>query len=221
MSKDECIVADWQIIGFEDGAAGRGSGEIGERRKACAKHGVTPNRVAYVKGYEEGIARYCHFGRGRSSGLAGYEPLQICPMGSDYHTGYKEGLKNFCTYESGYEYGLSGKSYRRVCTGSKEENFLDGYEPGYKIYSLRRELHSLEGKINNVQDQRQQVEDEQTELKRILIVDNSLTRGERAQVLLDIDTLRDEDDELEERKDYLLIETVKIREELSAMGVSE
>ena len=59
MDEDECRVADWRAIGYEDGASGRAASQLGERREACADHGVTPNFVAYRQGREEGLREYC------------------------------------------------------------------------------------------------------------------------------------------------------------------
>ena len=40
MSGQECMVADWQAIGYEDGVRGASGDRIGNHRKACAKHGL-------------------------------------------------------------------------------------------------------------------------------------------------------------------------------------
>ena len=47
LNKDECLTADWYQIGYEDGAKGYPLSRIGKHRKACAKHGVTPDMPPY------------------------------------------------------------------------------------------------------------------------------------------------------------------------------
>ena len=47
MNQDECLVSDWRLVGYEDGAAGQPANRIGEHRKACASYGVTPDLTAY------------------------------------------------------------------------------------------------------------------------------------------------------------------------------
>lgn len=46
LSKDECVNADWRLIGYEDGSNGAGRVRIGQHRKACADHGVVPKTSA-------------------------------------------------------------------------------------------------------------------------------------------------------------------------------
>ena len=43
MGKDECLVADWRTIGYEDGLHGYTADRIGAHRVACAKHQIAPN----------------------------------------------------------------------------------------------------------------------------------------------------------------------------------
>jgi hypothetical protein len=64
LSKDECLYADWQIVGYEDDAAGRGSRRMGDHRKACADHAVEPDKAAYDGGYNEGLQMFCIYDRG-------------------------------------------------------------------------------------------------------------------------------------------------------------
>ena len=59
MNKAECLVSDWQMIGYEDGARGYGSQHLARHRKACAKHGVAPDLAAYQQGRSEGLQEYC------------------------------------------------------------------------------------------------------------------------------------------------------------------
>jgi hypothetical protein len=79
LSKDECHLADWRTIGYEDGVQGRSEAAIGKHRKACARHGVAPDFEAYQSGREEGLSRYCQPGNGYSEGLAGRRYDGICP----------------------------------------------------------------------------------------------------------------------------------------------
>ena len=55
MSGQECMVADWQAIGYEDGVRGSTADRIGNHRKACAKHGIAPDLQAYQKGRDAGL----------------------------------------------------------------------------------------------------------------------------------------------------------------------
>jgi hypothetical protein len=79
MSGDECATSDWQMIGFEDGSRGYGAERLGEHRKACAKHGVTPDLTAYRQGHAEGLMDFCQPARGFNLGSRGGHYNGVCP----------------------------------------------------------------------------------------------------------------------------------------------
>ena len=83
MNKSECRTADWQMIGYEDGAVGRELGYIGNHRKACAEHGVKPNMARYRAGHAEGIAAFCTERNGFQQGRAGRAYNGVCPAASE------------------------------------------------------------------------------------------------------------------------------------------
>ncbi len=78
MSGEECVTSDWEAIGYEDGARGYTSEQLGARRKACAKHGVTPDFAAYQRGRQQGLVEYCQPGRGFSVGSGGGRYNGVC-----------------------------------------------------------------------------------------------------------------------------------------------
>jgi len=90
MNESECLMADWQMIGFEDGSVGRSQSNIGEYRKACADHGVTPSLAQYQQGYAEGIRSYCTRSNGFDQGKRGVSYRGICPhdMEADFVEAY-------------------------------------------------------------------------------------------------------------------------------------
>ena len=79
MSGEECLTSDWRAIGFEDGAQGYASNRLADRRKACAKHGVTPDFQAYQDGRTEGLKEYCQPQRGFNLGERGGRYNGVCP----------------------------------------------------------------------------------------------------------------------------------------------
>lgn len=79
MNKDECLTVDWQMVGYEDGAAGRAGERIARHRKACAKHGVTPDLALYQQGRERGLREYCVPANGFRLGQSGNGYVGICP----------------------------------------------------------------------------------------------------------------------------------------------
>lgn len=94
MSGDECATSDWYAIGFEDGSRGSTSDRFGDRRKACAKHGVTPNFQEYQAGRAEGLVEYCQPSRAFNLGSRGGQYRGVCASHNEgrfldaYNSGY-------------------------------------------------------------------------------------------------------------------------------------
>jgi hypothetical protein len=78
MSEQECLYADWQAIGFEDGSVGMHSSAVTSRRQACAKAGVTVDMAAYMAGREQGLTEYCTPANGFRAGESGAAYSGVC-----------------------------------------------------------------------------------------------------------------------------------------------
>lgn len=95
MSGDECATSDWSAIGYEDGSRGYTSEQFGNRRKACAKHGITANFQAYQDGRDQGLVEYCQPGRGYNLGASGARYNGVCAVDLEpefldaYRVGYQ------------------------------------------------------------------------------------------------------------------------------------
>ena len=81
MNSAECRTANWQAIGYEDGAEGQNLDAFGDRRKACAKHGVAPNFEAYLAGRDDGLTIFCRPQNGYRLGARGRRYTGVCPAG--------------------------------------------------------------------------------------------------------------------------------------------
>ncbi len=99
LNRDECLYADWQAIGMEDGARGRDLSYLARHRKACAKHGVSPDTDRYRIGYASGLEQFCTPERGFSLGLQGSGYRGICPddLEGDFLPAYQQGYAIFQT----------------------------------------------------------------------------------------------------------------------------
>jgi hypothetical protein len=95
MSKDECLVADWYAIGYEDGSRGAPPDTIGKHRRACAEHGVAPNMQAYDQGRNKGLTLYCQPSKGFNLGARGYGYGGVCPrmLEPEFLAAYNSGRK--------------------------------------------------------------------------------------------------------------------------------
>ncbi len=79
MSAEECLTADWQAIGYEDGARGASVSAVTSRRQACAKTaGVTVDMAAYMAGRDMGLVEFCQPPNGYALGARGGAYLGVC-----------------------------------------------------------------------------------------------------------------------------------------------
>lgn len=97
MSKEECAVANWHTVGFEDGSAGRALNYIGRHRKACAKAGVAPEMGEYEQGHAKGLDYYCVFDTGFRLGSSGsgYNAVCLATERQRFAQGYDTGRAQY------------------------------------------------------------------------------------------------------------------------------
>jgi Protein of unknown function (DUF2799) len=79
LSETECADADWEQIGYRDGAAGASARRIEAHRKACAEYGVDVDADTYSAGYDQGIDAYCTPVNAVRAGLSGGGYTGVCP----------------------------------------------------------------------------------------------------------------------------------------------
>jgi len=88
LNREECMVADWRLIGYQDGVAGKSPAAIGEYRSDCAKHAVVPDLDAYRAGRAAGLPEYCKAENGYRLGHSGHDYSPVCP--EDLEAGFRE-----------------------------------------------------------------------------------------------------------------------------------
>ncbi len=93
MSQDECRMADWYSVGFEDGVRGAGADMIGRHREACAEHGIAPDFERYQAGRDAGLVEFCQPSRAYRLGVAGGRYNGVCSsdLEGDFQTAYRDG----------------------------------------------------------------------------------------------------------------------------------
>ena len=116
-TKIQCAGADWALIGFADGAAGRNAGYIAVHRDNCAAHNIVPDLPTYEKGYIKGVLAYCTKERGYEEGGKNRVYQNTCPdeLEGPFMAGYTEGLAAY----------RSQKEFRRT---QMREHALGGAE---------------------------------------------------------------------------------------------
>ena len=68
LSESQCIASDWQTVGFRDGVSGTQSSQLLKHQNACVKHGIVPDRQAYLAGWDDGVEQYCQPRNGFAAG---------------------------------------------------------------------------------------------------------------------------------------------------------
>lgn len=124
MSKQECTLANWRQIGFEDGSMGRNPNYISRHRKSCSKAGVAPDFNAYKRGHAEGLKQWCNYDNGLHLGESGRRYEGICP----------EALEP--AFLDGYEYG------RRL------------HQARSQVSSIRNDIHNSLNRIELLKEER-------------------------------------------------------------------
>jgi len=178
MSADECITSDWNAIGFEDGSKGYTADQIGRRRQACAKHGVTPDFEAYQKGRKQGLRQYCKPGRG-------------------------------------FSLGKSGARYNGVCPARLEADFINAYNQGHHLYSLRSRVNGASAQISAKEHELDNVNDRIRSTEAQLIATET-TIQDRILLLADLKELSERTGQLEAEIADLIADRAAAEQQLSA-----
>jgi hypothetical protein len=115
MSKEECAVADWRVVGEQDGAAGyEPQSRFARHAKACERAGVLADQTLWYQGYQQGLPRYCTPLNGLTVGRQGKSYANVCPIGLDM--GFREG------------YSLGSSHYRKSSEIRSAESRIRGIE---------------------------------------------------------------------------------------------
>lgn len=93
MSANQCMATDWRTVGYEDGVVGYSGDRVGQYRKACTKHGVTPDLNAYQSGRDQGLRDFCKPLNGFRTGARGRGYNGVCPadLDADFLEAYESG----------------------------------------------------------------------------------------------------------------------------------
>lgn len=93
LSESQCVASDWETVGYRDGMAGTQSSQLLKHQNACVKHGVVPDREAYLAGWDQGVRQYCMPENGFSAGEHGKSYTNVCPeeMQASFYAAYQEG----------------------------------------------------------------------------------------------------------------------------------
>lgn len=184
MSRQECAVADWQTVGYEDGVNGYSGGRIAQYRTACSKYGVAPDLARYQTGREQGLREFCRPANGYRIGAAGGSYYGVCPSdieapflaafsaGHELHTLEARVWNADAQLDakrrelSGIEHGIAASSVAVMSDGTTSEQraqaLVDTAQMAEQVGRLQEEIHQLEvDRVNyerNLEDYRSRVQ---------------------------------------------------------------
>ncbi len=149
MSKKECLNADWQAIGYRDGARGVHYSTLSKHRESCSEYNVIPDDGAYRAGWDEGIRRYCSADTGYRVGSSGHAYNNICPadVAEDFLSGWRQGIREFCTADNGLRTGLAGRGYNGSCPADLAPAFKAYYNLGKDVRRARSNHERIEKRL--------------------------------------------------------------------------
>ena len=162
-------------------------------------------------GYEDGA-------RGYSSDRFGQHRKACAKHGVSadfqaYQSGREQGLVEFCQPGRAFTYGVNGGRYNGVCSADLEPEFMDAYNVGYKLYTLRAAVSSADSAIYAKQGELKYSEDRIVAIGIELISDQTTTE-QRVALLAEMKDLAERTGELETEIEFLIAERARAEQEL-------
>jgi len=149
MSEQECLAADWRLVGYEDATQGRNVSTISAHRKACARINVVPDLDRYQQGYREGARQYCVRPTAYQLGINGGKYEGICPADLEpaFLRAYRDGQALYAITRNIEDQQDSLRSYQSDIAGYQQEiaqHELDIIDPASTANERRDHLRALE-----------------------------------------------------------------------------
>jgi len=171
MSKEECAVADWRVIGEQDGAAGYSPQDRFARHvKACTKAGVAADQTAWYQGYQQGLPRYCTPLNGLSVGSQGKSYANVCPV--NLEAGFREGYDlGRIHYEKKREINSLESRIRSLEHSIREDEKLlsagteDRRAVERRIDDNRRDIRDMDRDIGRMESDLRRIEDDMDDFR--------------------------------------------------------
>ena len=130
-----------------------------------------------------------------------------------WQQGRERGLVEYCQPGRGFDVGVSGGRYNGVCSIDLEPAFLDAYNAGYHLYTLRSNVNRANSAIHARERELENVEDEIRQNEAALI-DSETTTEQRILLLADLKDLSERTGELEAEIRELYADRARYQAEL-------
>lgn len=113
-----------------------------------------------------------------------------------YQSGREQGLVEYCQPGRGFDVGVNGGRYYGVCSVDLEAGFLDAYNAGYHLYTLRSNVNRASSSIAAKQRELKLVEDEMLH-KEAALIDRETTTEQRIILIAELKDLSEDTGRLE------------------------
>jgi hypothetical protein len=162
-------------------------------------------------GYEDGVVGYAGDRIGRYRKACGEHG--ITPDLAEYQLGREHGLSEFCKPLNAFRIGTRGNGYNGVCPADLDEAFLDAYQSGRQLYTLRSRVGSTAQEISSMRAELDRIDDDLASIAA-QILDTSVTNEHRAQLLVDSKRMAERKGEIKARIPQLEGDLVVYQREL-------
>ena len=147
-------------------------------------------------GYEDGVNGYSgdRIGRYRNA----CSEHGVTPDLGNYQSGRDAGLREFCRPANGFRVGARGAGYSGVCPAELDESFVDAYQSGRQLYTLRSRVGSAQSELHSMRSELDRI-DKDLVTVGARIIDPTLTSEERAQLVVDTKHMAERKGEIKAR----------------------
>ena len=136
-----------------------------------------------------------------------------------WQRGREQGLVEYCQPGRGFNVGVSGGRYYGVCSVDLEPDFLDAYNAGYHLYTLRANVNRANSSIGAKERELESVHDEMRQ-KEAALISSETTTEERILILADLKELSERTGRLEAEIQVLYEERARHQVELDNYQVA-
>lgn len=158
LSKEQCIMGNWQAIGYNDGVAGYSAERLASHSKACAKAHVSPDYLAWERGRQQGLKKYCTPNNAYAVGRRGQQFNSVCPsemlpeLRKSYTQGYNYYKLAAQLQNDQQQLQRYLSEYDKLREGERLD-FKSEKEARARLLSLPPKIRSLRRDINHAQAQ--------------------------------------------------------------------
>ena len=156
LSKQECMIGDWQAIGYNDGVAGYAADRLASHTKACSKASITPDYQLWERGRQLGLKQYCTVTSAYNIGRRGQKLNNVCPitLANSLQVANQKGL-DYYSLDSQLDKDkrlleTTELEFKKLKNGEMLD-FETEKEARARLLSLPIELRDIESRIYNIQ----------------------------------------------------------------------